>query len=83
MALTIRTTAEDDSNIACAGRMLNEKSASKTLLKCAELVPIYRDKIRDLERENDDLKREIFKIKDAYREKVIADSVLATLLQDD
>jgi hypothetical protein len=83
MALTIRTTPEDESSIACAGRMLNEKSASKTLLRCAGLAVEQRDKIKEQTALISQLEKALWNIKEAYQDKMMADSVLAKLLQAD
>lgn len=83
MALTVRTTAQDDAVIASASHMLNEKSASKTLIRCAGLAVEQRDTIRQQASQIKSLERELWNIKAAYRDKMMADSVLATVLKSE
>lgn len=83
MALTIRTTPEDDKLIEKASRLLSEKSASKTLIRCAGLAVVQHETIKEQTAFIATLEKELWNIKEAYRDKVMADSVLATLLQPD
>jgi hypothetical protein len=83
MALTIRATAEEEQLITLASKMLNEKSASKTLLRCAGLAVGQRDTIRQQGALISKLEKELWNIKEAYREKMMVGSILASLLQND
>lgn len=81
MALTIRTTQEDEKLIEQAGSTFGISTGSKTLLFCVAASLKYHEKNARLSKELKELRNEIYSIKDAFRRKMMADSLLAKHLE--
>ena len=63
MAITIRTTEEQDKNIEILKRRVDEKSSSKALLKAAVLIPKFYDDLYDKNIRIKQLEDELYNIK--------------------
>ena len=83
MALTIRTTEADEQIIDTAMKKFGFNTRSKTLLQCVPIALKLREDKQQLARELTECREELNAIKDAYENKMMADSVLAKLLRDD
>jgi hypothetical protein len=83
MALTIRTTEAEDIIIDRAMTQFGFNTKSKALIQCVPMALKLREDKKQLERELRECREELAAIKDAYEHKMMADSVLAKLLQAD
>ncbi|WP_133470533.1 hypothetical protein [Paraglaciecola marina] len=83
MAYTIRTNEEDEKAIKLLMSMMNEKSASKVLLKSAKLLPAKFEKIYALEKKLKSLKIRLANIQYYKQEYDNAKSALDNLIDED
>ncbi len=76
MAYTVRATAEDEETIDSVKLLLNEKSATKAMIKSCELLPMYAKKIEKLEKKSEKFERKYYELVKAIQDKEKAQAIL-------